>query len=101
MFNDLTKGGQTFFQSLRMFFAIFWKLVTVFVFIFVVSIMSLLYVKTTAYQRYQTFTLMKVYPISKLIDTVQNQFNKMGLMNTGFAGAKGQVAFKKPRWHGC
>ena len=96
MFKDLTKGGQTFFQSLRMFFAIFWKLVTAFVFLFFVFFMGLIYIKTTAYQRYQTFILMKVYPVSFLFDTVQNQFKKMGLMRAGFAYNNGKVAFKNP-----
>lgn len=45
--NDFTKGGQTFFQSMRMFFDIFWKLVIIFFAVWILGFTGLVFLKTT------------------------------------------------------
>lgn len=94
MFKDLTKGGQTFFQSMRMFFDIFWKLVATFIFVFIIFFIGLFYLKTTPYQRYQALMLAEVSPMSFLFDSLQGQLDKLGLSTKGNPETQGKVDFK-------
>lgn len=90
MFKDLTKGGQTFFQSMRMFFDIFWKLVIAFILVWIVSFALIGYVKTTSYQRYKIYVLLKAEPMSFLFHRVGKELGDIGLVskNNPESGAK-------------
>ncbi len=92
--NDFTKGGQTFFQGMRMFFDIFWKLVIVFFVIWAVSFSGLIYIKTTPYQRYKAYTLIKVAPFSFLFNGIGGQLNKLGLITKNNSEDASKINFK-------
>ena len=59
MINEFTKGGQTIFQSFRMFTAIFSKLLVVFITITIILFSLFFYLETTSYQRYKAFMLIE------------------------------------------
>ena len=94
MFKDLTKGGQTFFQSMRMFFDIFWKLVIAFILVWVVSFSLIGYVKTTAYQRYKVYVLLKAEPMSFLFHRVGKEMGNIGLVSKNNPESSAKIIFK-------
>lgn len=94
MFKNLTKGGQTFFQNIRMFFDIFWKLAIAFVFLLIVLFTSFFYLKTTPYERYQMITLIQVAPISFLFTELQKKLNKLGLITKTDSEEQSKVSYK-------
>ncbi len=93
--NHLTKGGQVFFQNVRMFIDILWKLVLIFVLGFCFIYAALFYFKTTPYERYESLTLLENAPFALLFDEISSKLNQIGL-NDGDQDQSFQIDFKKP-----
>lgn len=94
--NHFIKGGQTFSQNWRMFFDIFWKVFVIFLIIWFIALASLIYVKTTAYQRYQAYTLLKAEPFSWLFNDLEGRLDHLGLITTDNPEDKAKLAYQNP-----
>lgn len=77
--SNFTKGGQNLSQKMRMFFNVFWRIVTVFFVSWILTSGVLIYFHTTPYQRYQTMTLIKVVPFAFLFENTEAGLSKIGL----------------------
>lgn len=94
--NDFIKGGQTFSQNWRMFFDIFWKVVAIFFIVWFLAFSGLVYLKTTSYQRYQAYTLLKAEPFSFLFNNIEGGLNKVGLITKNNPESDAKIDYKNP-----
>jgi len=94
--NDFIKGGQTFSQNWRMFFDIFWKVITIFFLVWLLSFASLIYLKTTPYQRDQAVALLEAEPLSFLFNNIENGLNKIGLSTQNNPENDAKINYKTP-----
>ncbi len=93
--NNLTKGGQVFFQNIRMFLDVFWKLVIVFLIGFSVIFSSLIYYETTPYERYEAEVLVENAPFSLLFKAISEKLDQMGLVSES-QDQSFKIDFKNP-----
>jgi type IV conjugative transfer system coupling protein TraD len=77
--NDLTRGGQTFFQSMRMFFAIFWKLCGVFFLVWIISSVILLYGRFSEEDLSKLWILVKDEPAAFVSEKIDSKLDAIGI----------------------
>jgi len=94
--NNLTQGGQVFFQNMRMFADIFWKLMTVFFMTFCASMALIFYFKTGSYERYEAFVLLATGPFAALSHGIGSFLNYMGLVSHSDLADQTFMNFKMP-----
>jgi hypothetical protein len=92
--NDFTKGGQTLFQNMRMFFDIFWKVVAIFLIFLVLCFYGLFYIKTNPYERYKVYTLIQTKPFSFLFNSLEEELNKVGLLTINNPENDSKIEFR-------